>query len=118
MKYGNLNLPKIIKSFLKYNLPVRVPSVNMRLLSGSLAQSTWKRYGAALRTWKKFACGREKNWKQISENERGNFIGCCKGRGKLNANTVKIYLGALESLAELKKQLDRGGGESVRKRIA
>ncbi len=115
MKYGELNLPKIIKRFLKHDLPVSVPTINMRLLSGSLAQSTWRRYGAALRTWKTFACERGKNWKQISENERGNFIGWCKGRGNLNAKTVKIYLGALESLAELKNQLGKGGGKVLEK---
>jgi hypothetical protein len=109
MKYGEKNLPKIIKKFLTYNLPVHISTENMCLLSGSLAQSTWKRYGAALKTWKKFACERGKIWKEITERERGNFIGWCKGRGKLKANTVRIYLGALECLAEMKNQLAKGG---------
>jgi hypothetical protein len=82
----------------------------MQLLGGSLAQSTWKKYGAALNKWRSFARSRGKFWKEISEKERGNFIGWCKGRGKLTANTVKIYLGALEGLAELKTQLVNGGG--------
>ncbi len=110
MKYREKNFLKIIKKFLTYKLPVHVSAETMSLLSGLLAQSTWRRYGAALKTWKKFAFERGKFWKDIMERERGNFIGWCKGRGKLKANTVRVYLGALECLAEMRNQLARGGG--------
>jgi hypothetical protein len=105
MKYGETNLPKIVRVFLVYKLPVRIPSINMKLLGASLAQSTWKRYGAALNKWRSFAKSRKFCWKKISERERGNFIGWCKGRGDLTTNTVKIYLGALWGLTELKNLL-------------
>jgi hypothetical protein len=110
MKYGERNLPKLIKKFLTYKLPVHASEEILGLLSGSLAQSTWRRYRAALKTWKKFALERGKFWKNITERERGNFIGWCNGRGKLKANMVRIYLGALECLDEMRNQLARGGG--------
>jgi hypothetical protein len=111
MKYSGANLPKIVRTFLKYRLPERISEINMRLLGGSLAQSTWKRYGAALSKWRSFASSRGKFWKEISKKGRGDFIGWCKERGNITANSVKIYLGALEGLTNLKAQLIDGGGE-------
>jgi hypothetical protein len=54
-------------------------------------------------------------WKKITTSKRGDFIGWCKEKGKHKSNSVKVYLGALKKLAELKKQLERGVGDLLEK---
>jgi hypothetical protein len=54
MKYSEKNLPKIVEVFLRSDQCRTTPKINMQLLGGSLAQSTWKRYEAVLRTWRSF----------------------------------------------------------------
>jgi hypothetical protein len=115
MKYGEKNLPKIVKMFLRSDQCCPTPRINMQLLGASLAQSTWKRYKAVLKTWRLFNRERGGAWKKITASKRGNFIGWCKEKGKLKPNSVKVYLGALKKLAELKKQLERGGGDLLEK---
>ncbi len=115
MKYGEKNLPKIVEMFLRNDLCRTTPKINMQLLGGSLAQPTWKRYEAVLRTWRLFNSERGGAWKKITASKRGDFIGWCKEKGKLKSNSVKVYFGALKKLAELKKQLEKGGGELLEK---
>jgi hypothetical protein len=85
------------------------------LLGGSLARSTWSRYSTAIKAWKRFADETENDWKRVSDSRRGKFIGWCRTKGKLSAASVKIYLGELKRLAEMRRQLRRGGGDFIEK---
>jgi hypothetical protein len=117
-RYDGNNLPCLVKDFLRHNwsqCSEKEQTQYLELLGGSLARSTWSRYLAALKTWKCFADETKNNWKRISASKRGKFIGWCRTKGKLSAESVKIYLGELKRLAEMRRQLKRGGGISSKK---
>jgi hypothetical protein len=82
-----------------------------------LARSTWKRYSAALQSWKCFAKETEGDWRHVSDSRRGKFIGWCRARGKLSAGSVKVYLGELKRLEEMRRQLRQGGGDFIEKEL-
>jgi hypothetical protein len=117
-RYGGNNLPRLVKEFLVYDwseCSEKEKAQYFELLGGSLARSTWGRYSAALKTWKCFAEETENDWKRVSDSRRGKFIGWCRTKGKLSAASVKIYLGELKRLAEMRRQLRRGGGSLSKK---
>jgi hypothetical protein len=117
-RYGGNNLPRLVKEFLRHDwseCSEKEQTQYFELLGGSLARSTWSRYLAALKAWKCFADDTKNDWKRISDSGRGKFIGWCRTKGKLSEASVKIYLGELKRLAEMRRQLKRGGGISSKK---
>ncbi len=84
-KYGTRNLPQIIKRFLESalrsskNACWKSPSKKdfLKLVSESLSQGTWKRYGAALNAWKKFMHRQGLNWRKLKKCYQARFICWC-----------------------------------------
>jgi hypothetical protein len=119
-KYGTKNLPQIIKRFLESalesskNARWENPSKNdfLKLVSESLSQGTWKRYGAALNAWKKFMHRQGLNWRKLKKCYQARFICWCNRERNLKAVTVKAYLSALTCLRKIWGEIQRGGGKN------
>jgi hypothetical protein len=84
MKYGEKNLPKIVKAFLKSDQSRSTPEINIQLLGASLAQSTWKRYKAVLKTWRLFNSERGVLGRKSPLLKGEILLGGARRRGNLN----------------------------------
>jgi hypothetical protein len=72
-----------------------------KLIGGSLASKTWKKYTSAWSAWEKFISQHGEGDLNLPQEKSWAFICWCKKGKKLKAETVKQYLGAIEKVSDL-----------------
>jgi hypothetical protein len=118
-KYDVLAVPKIVRKFLglKRVSPSGLPPSCVKLLSCKIARATWGRYAAAVKIWKKFSNEKGGVANVSFENSRVEFIGWCASKRELAPSTVRVYLGALKNLYQLRNEWAAGKGELLEKSL-
>jgi hypothetical protein len=127
-KYSSTCLPPDVKSFLYESVAKRFNSAGdsdgadlaenfWNLLSNSLARSTWNRYVAALNLWYQFCHEKGVNRNCFTGLNRLKFI-CWNGSNrKRSPKTVSMYLGSLDILQKLNREIRHGKGKVLERSL-
>jgi hypothetical protein len=124
-KFSSQNMPGEVKNFLddlcdRENLFENLPNLKescKNLVGFSLAKSTWKRYGTALKWLKKFRTetgNRDLGW---NEQEKLEFL-CWAGRyTSLKPPTISMYFSAINRVFDWAGGTKVGGSELLRRSV-
>jgi hypothetical protein len=87
-----------------------------KLIGGSLASKTWKKYASAWNAWEKFMSQHGGGGLEFTQQKSWAFLCWCKKEEKLKAETVKQYLGAIEKVSDLLATLQNSENSGTIKR--